>query len=120
MLESQAETLERKKKLRELLGSAKNGLYVKDVPLEVRINAMGTHNLHVYGLFQFISPIYWGLKTFIFSWFVGVQGWLVNGLFHLLIKFLNGVYWGYNPFTNLLAVADLPSAWRIIPGLVIG
>ena len=28
-----------------------------------------------------------------------ISKWLVNGLFHLLI---NGVYWGYNPLTNLL------------------
>ena len=28
-----------------------------------------------------------------------VGKWLVNELFHLLI---NGIYWGYNPLTNLL------------------
>ena len=27
----------------------------------------------------------------------------INGLFHLLI---NGVYWGYNPFTNLVLTSS--------------
>ena len=30
---------------------------------------------------------------------VRINGERINGLFHLLI---NGVYWGYNPLTNLL------------------
>ena len=29
----------------------------------------------------------------------------INGLFHLLI---NGIYWGYNPFTNFLGHPSSP------------
>ena len=32
--------------------------------------------------------------------------WLVNGIFHLLI---DGIYWGYNPLTNLLL-----TSWDIL------
>ena len=34
-----------------------------------------------------------------------INGDRINGLFHLLI---NGVYWGYNPFTNFLGHPSTP------------
>ena len=41
------------------------------------------------------SPVF---SAWMSRWKLGCK-WLVNGLLHLLT---NGVYWGYNPFTNHL------------------
>ena len=49
------------------------------------------------------------VRAFLSTWMSQeVSKWLVNVLFHLPI---NGVYWGYNPLTNLLL-----TSWDILAG----